>query len=94
MDKIIKVVKADIKEITIGGETYIVNDSLKTLCKKILRLYEIMIAIFVVIGINVAPMIGSSGFFADMLFVVILLALLSLVFNFLAEFLLKKAVRG
>ena len=82
----------DKSTIIIDGTSYKVDDKIKAVCKKFFRIYQIMIAVFVVIGINVAPLIGSDGFFSDMLFVVLLLVVLSFIFNMIAKPLLRKVV--
>ena len=92
MKDIINVAMMDKSTIIIDGTTYKVDDKIKAVCKKFLRIYQIMIAVFVVIGINVAPLIGSDGFFSDMLFVVLLLVVLSFIFNMIAKPLLRKVV--
>ncbi len=85
MSEVIKIAMADKETIEYGGKTHRVNDSFKTLCKKILRLYQLCIAIMVVIGINVAQLLGSQSFIGDMIMVLILLALLHLIFNIVSK---------
>ena len=93
MKQVIWIAKGIKDTITIKGETYKVTDGLKSLCKKLLLIYEICIVFVVGIGINVAPMIGSSSFFSDMLFVVILLVLLSVIFDLIAKAIFRKVTR-
>ncbi len=93
MNEVINIAKGYRTEIEINGITYKVSEGLRQVCKKLLLIYEICIVVTIGVSVNVAPMIGSSGILTDILFVVICLALLSLIFKYIARAIFKKVVR-
>lgn len=89
MEQIINVAMYKAEEITLDGKVYKVDEGVKKLCKKVFRIYFILIGVMCILGIKLAEFMGMYGFLEEITVVIVLL----IIFNIFASWVSKKILR-
>ena len=88
MDIILTVVINKAESIKINGKDYVVNEAFASLCKKVFRLYAVLIGVICVIGVNLAMFLNINEWFGIILFTVIILV----IYNFIADLVVRRFI--
>ncbi len=73
------------------GQSYEVSPQMLRKCHMITKVHSLLIGVGVIFAVLLAGLLGSTSFFGDILMVIIVLALLSVLVNYLSRFVLFKS---
>ncbi len=90
MNTVISVVIGKVNEVNIKGKEYVVNPTFQKLCKKIFRLYVLLMAIVLVVAVNFAPYVGADDIFSVTLFAILADVVYNLIIDFLVRLIIEK----
>ena len=77
----------------LDGETIKATPAIQRQCKLISRIHSIMVGVGTVVGYMISVLLSTSSFFEMLLIIAAVLAILTLIFNLLSKYLIRKRLK-